>query len=87
MYLQLQILYRTTDGRYDTAFCDMDHHRVAFPNDFAQQWVLKNLPEGCSVVRVRMAWAPIPPDEVVMLRIEQATRAMPVSPKEMPNFS
>lgn len=87
MSLQLHISYRTVDGRYGVALCHLDQDRIPFPNEFAQQWVLRNVPGGASLLGVRMDWAPLYPEDAVLSNVRRRHRVLLVASKEMPNGS
>jgi hypothetical protein len=69
MQFQVRVQYRTQTGEYLTADCNMDQETVHLANDYVQLWALNRLPLGSHIVSVTMGWASLPPDEVVLRRL------------------
>lgn len=74
MYLMIRLDYRTGEGDYRTAYRFLDNHDAAQAPQRIGTWILENVQEGATVVKISQGWSPIAPNEVVIERVRQVSQ-------------
>lgn len=71
MFYRFKVVYRTSDGRYETVDCDAKLGEFLRGRAFIFEWSLAHLPESSQIVGYRLQWSKLPSASFVLKRIQE----------------